>query len=131
VSKILKYTQSAGFEEVDAPFAWPDEQGFDTALKAAGYDSTEESEGVFGYAKGVQHRYHDDGSRITSIDGGCRWEAVYTANAADHLALRIALAPLAHVLMAADIAEIRAEYGTLSKWREYEQALDRRTRSKA
>jgi hypothetical protein len=130
--KLLKYTQLGGFEEADAPFAWPEDQKWDEAFKAGGYGSQEESEGEFGYVDGMRHHYHDtNGSRITVIDGPCRWEAVYTANAADHLSLRIALAPLAHVLMAADLADIRAEHGTLKKWRAYQQDLDRRARGRA
>jgi len=125
--KLLKYTQLAGFEEADAPFTWAEEQERAEAFKAGGYGTQEESEGEFGYVDGMRHHYHvSNGSRLTLIEGPCRWELVYTANAADHLALRIALAPLAYVLMAADLADIRADHGTLKKWRVREQALDRR-----
>jgi hypothetical protein len=116
--RMLKYTQADGLVEIDAPVDWTGEQTFSTWLESMGFgdeSQCEEADGGFLYHKGFRHWYHDDGHRLTAIDGACRCETILTNNAADHLALRVFLAPLAHVALAEVLADARATNGTLRK----------------
>ena len=127
MTKILKYTQQAGFEEIDSPFEWPEDGMFDDYLKAGGFGGElmcENSEGEFAYNDGIRHWYNDDNdSRFTVVDGANRHERILTLNAADHMSLRIALAPLAHVGLLETLATICSQHGTLERWRKWEEDL--------
>ena len=118
---ILKYSQANGFEPCDAdPFKWKDGQELKVALSKAGF-SGEEAEGAIGSDDDaiVEHYYNDKtGQRFTVVNGPCRYEMIMTENDAEHIALRIALAPLVHVKMAEELAIIRRDFGTLKKWDE-------------
>jgi hypothetical protein len=120
--KILRFTQARGFETIDLPFPWADDQDFHECIKAAGFGEQEESEGGCDgqiYCSAVLHYYNDEsGHRMTMVDGPCRSEYVLTENSAEHLALRVALAPLAHVRMAEEVVRIRTKYGSLKAWRD-------------
>lgn len=135
--KILKYTQTIGFEDIDSPFEWPEGGDLDDYLKAGGFGGEmmcEEADGQFAYNEAIRHWYNEeDGSRFTIVSGANRYEMIWTANAADHLALRIALAPLAHAMFVQTVATVCSEYGTLEKWQkeEREQARQESLRRKA
>jgi len=131
MKKILKYTQQGGFEEIDSPFEWPENGTFDEYLKAGGFGGTmhcEVADGTFAHNEGIEHWYNDNGSGFTKINDSTRFELIFTSNAADHMALRIALVPLAHLQLLEALSEIRAENGTLQKWLKSEQERDRRER---
>lgn len=131
--KILKYTQVSGFEQIDSPFEWPEDGEFDDYLKAGGFggeQGCEEADGQFAYTDGIRHWYNDDnGNRFTTVRGVNRFESILTTNAADHLALRIMLAPLAHVGLAETLAQIRSDHGTLEKFQKIERELERERRA--
>ncbi len=125
--KILKYTQAGGFEVIDDPFGWDEGGTTKELITQAGFDGCpEEREGCFDQddecVEGIFHWYKGEAedTRLTIVDGPSRSEYILTLNAADHIALRIALAPLAHVRLAVRLADAHREHGTLKKWWDYE-----------
>jgi hypothetical protein len=130
--KLLKYTQKSGFEEIDSPFEWPEDGMFDDYLKAGGFGGEimyEEADGQFAYNEGIRHWYNDDnGNRFTVVSGANRDQHIFTENSAEHMALRIALAPLAHVWLVDTLAMIRSDHGTLEKYQKKEREEERRER---
>ncbi len=133
----LKYSQGGGFQVISIPFEWKEAESETEWLLSGGFKRPEESEGEFHQYAGaddycaVLHRYHEDGRRLTVLNGVEHSTYILTENAAEHMALRVALAPLAHVRMAADIASIRSEHGTLLKWLDRAKEQEREQRRKA
>lgn len=128
--KLLKYNQTSGFEEIESPFQWNEHESVETWMGRADFNTSEEVDGRLDHSReymGITHHYNDkSGARLTMINGPCRFEFILTLNAADHLALRIALAPLAQVILAGDIADAQTDHGSLKEWRKYEEDLERR-----
>jgi len=101
---LLKFTQARGFEPITltGKNAWNDEDE-SAWLKRFGFGADEEGEGHVGHVTsrhewGVAHHYADDGRRLTVVEGATRCEYILTDTPADHMALRIALSPLAVAL---------------------------------
>jgi|HubBroStandDraft_5_1064220.scaffolds.fasta_scaffold415913_2 hypothetical protein len=117
---ILRYTQKNGFEEIECPFEVDEAEDVEVTFKRAGFEE-EERDGAFDcyYDQGLSHRYHKDGRRITEVMGVNRYDFILTGNAAEHMALRVVLAPLAHMKFAEQLAAIRQTYGTLAKYEDH------------